>query len=158
MFIEHLVWIKHCPKHFSYMNSFNLHNKSCEVGIMIIPILQLKKGEAPRGWEASRSHIAKKVGPGKNPGPRGHSLQGPSSLRTCLFPLDLWDIHPQDIKIVSQDFWVVLMVKNPVASAGNKRRRFHPWVGKIPWRRAWQLTPVFPGESHGQRSLVGYSL
>ena len=27
-----------------------------------------------------------------------------------------------------------------------------------PWRRAWQLTPVFlPGEFHGQRSLVGYS-
>ena len=34
----------------------------------------------------------------------------------------------------------------------------HPWVGKIPWRRAWQPTPVFqPGEPHGQRSLVGYS-
>ena len=33
-----------------------------------------------------------------------------------------------------------------------------PWVGKNPWRRAWQPTPVFlPGESHGQRSLVGYS-
>ena len=33
---------------------------------------------------------------------------------------------------------------------------FHPWVGKIPWRSAWQPTPVFlPGESHGQRSLVG---
>ena len=32
------------------------------------------------------------------------------------------------------------------------------WVGKIPWRRTWQPTPVFwPGESHGQRSLVGYS-
>ena len=31
------------------------------------------------------------------------------------------------------------------------------WVGKIPWRRAWQPTPVFlPGESHGQRSLAGY--
>ena len=29
---------------------------------------------------------------------------------------------------------------------------------RIPWRREWQLTPVFlPGESHGQRSLVGYS-
>ena len=28
------------------------------------------------------------------------------------------------------------------------------WVGKIPWRRKWQPTPVFlPGESHGQRSL-----
>ena len=32
------------------------------------------------------------------------------------------------------------------------------WSGKIPWRRKWQLTPVFlPGESHGQRSLAGYS-
>ena len=29
------------------------------------------------------------------------------------------------------------------------------WVGKIPWRRAWQPTPIFlPGESHGQRSLT----
>ena len=35
---------------------------------------------------------------------------------------------------------------------------FAPWVGKIPWRRKWQPTPVFlPGESHGRRSLVGYS-
>ena len=46
--------------------------------------------------------------------------------------------------------------------AGRCRRykwcRFDPWVGKIPWRRAWQPTPVFlPGESHGQRSLVDYS-
>ena len=31
-------------------------------------------------------------------------------------------------------------------------------VGKIPWRRKWQPTPVFlPGESHGQSSLVGCS-
>ena len=37
-------------------------------------------------------------------------------------------------------------------------RWFSPWVGKIPWRRAWQPIPVFlPEESHGQRSLVGYS-
>ena len=48
---------------------------------------------------------------------------------------------------------------------------FDLWVGKIPWRRKWQSTPVripwkrkwqptpvfLPGESHGQRSLVGYS-
>ena len=35
---------------------------------------------------------------------------------------------------------------------------FDPWVGKIPWREKCQSTPVFlPGESHGQRSLVGYS-
>ena len=40
----------------------------------------------------------------------------------------------------------------------HRRLRFYPWVGKIPWRRKWQPTPVFlPGESHGRRSLVGYS-
>ena len=39
-----------------------------------------------------------------------------------------------------------------------KRCRFNPWVGKFPWRKAWQPTPVFlPGEFHGQRSPAGYS-
>ena len=39
-----------------------------------------------------------------------------------------------------------------------KRCRFGLWVGKIPWRRAWQPTLVFlPGEFHEQRSLVGCS-
>ena len=53
---------------------------------------------------------------------------------------------------------VTLVVKSLIANAGDERDRFNPWVGKIPWRRAWQLTPVFlPGESHGQRNLVGYS-
>ena len=33
-----------------------------------------------------------------------------------------------------------------------------PGLGRFPWRRKWQPAPVFsPGESHGQRSLVGYS-
>ena len=37
----------------------------------------------------------------------------------------------------------------------HRRHWFDPWVGKIPWRRKWQPTPVFlPGKSHGQRSLV----
>ena len=36
------------------------------------------------------------------------------------------------------------------------RPEFHPWLRKIPWTRAWPPAPVFlPGESHGQRSLVG---
>ena len=40
----------------------------------------------------------------------------------------------------------------------HKRHGFVSWVGKIPWRRAWQPAPVFlPRKSHGQRSLVGYS-
>ena len=39
-----------------------------------------------------------------------------------------------------------------------RRCRFDPCVGKIPWRRKWQTTPVFlPGKSPGQRSLVGYT-
>ena len=39
-----------------------------------------------------------------------------------------------------------------------RRLEFHPWVGKIPWRREWQPTPVFlPGQSHAKRSLAGYS-
>ena len=50
---------------------------------------------------------------------------------------------------------VVLVVKN---SCLFRRHRFNPRVGKIPWRRTWQPTPVFLlGESHGQRILVGYS-
>ena len=53
---------------------------------------------------------------------------------------------------------MALVVNNLPASAGDIRPGFDPWDGKIPWRRAWQPTPVFlPGESHGQRSLVGYS-
>ena len=39
-----------------------------------------------------------------------------------------------------------------------ERCGFDSWARKILWRRAWHPTPVFlPGESHGQRSLVGYS-
>ena len=38
----------------------------------------------------------------------------------------------------------------------HRRYGFDPWVGKIPWKRKWQLIPVFlPGESHGERNLAG---
>ena len=33
---------------------------------------------------------------------------------------------------------VALVVKNPPASAGDRRHTFDPWVGKIPWRSKWQ--------------------
>ena len=72
---------------------------------------------------------------------------------------------------------VALVVKNPPANAGDRRRGFNPWVGKISWKRPGPRTPVeetgdagsflsgevaptpvfLPGESHGQRSLAGYS-
>ena len=47
------------------------------------------------------------------------------------------------------------MVKNLPAML---ETRFNPWVGKTPWRRQGQPTPVFlPGEVNGQRGLAGYS-
>ena len=47
---------------------------------------------------------------------------------------------------------------SPCQRRRNKRCGLSLWVGKTPWRRAWKPTPVFlPGESHGQRSLAGYS-
>ena len=52
-------------------------------------------------------------------------------------------------------FLVAQMVKNPQQCG---RPEFDSWLGKIPWRRAWQPIPVFlPGESHRQRSLEDYS-
>ena len=49
--------------------------------------------------------------------------------------------------------------KEPACQCRRHRRcGFEPWVGKIPWRRVWEPTPVFlPGESHGQRGLEGSS-
>ena len=41
----------------------------------------------------------------------------------------------------------------------HKRCGFDLWVGKIPWSRKWQPTPIFfPGKFHGRRSLADYSL
>ena len=60
---------------------------------------------------------------------------------------------------------MALVVKNLPASAGARgdpglTPGSDPWTRKILWNRKWQPnTPVFlPGEFHGQRSLVGYSL
>ena len=53
------------------------------------------------------------------------------------------------------------MIKNLPAKAGDTRDAcsFDPWVGKSPWSRKWQDTPIFlPGKSYGQRGLEGYSL
>ena len=47
-------------------------------------------------------------------------------------------------------------VKTPACNAGDQGSI--PGLGRFLWRRKWQPTPVFlPGESHGWRSLVGYS-
>ena len=65
-------------------------------------------------------------------------------------------------------FYINLGVKGfPVGASGKeldyqsrryKRHGFDPWVEKIPWRKTWQLTPIFlAGESQGQKSLSGCS-
>ena len=62
------------------------------------------------------------------------------------------------VNVTTWAFQAVLVVKNPLANAGDRRPGFDPCVGKVPWRRAWQPTPVsLPGGSNGQRSLAGYS-
>ena len=57
------------------------------------------------------------------------------------------------------DWGSLASVKEPACQCRRcKRQGFGPWVRKVPWRRAWRPPPVFlPGESHGQRSLVGQS-
>ena len=72
--------------------------------------------------------------------------------------------HPHNLQSVSFDGdpWIMWasLVAQTVKSLPTMQERpgFDPWVGKIPWRRKWQPTPIFlTGKSHGQRSLMGYN-
>ena len=64
-----------------------------------------------------------------------------------------------EIKRNACEIQVLLVVTNPHANAGDLRDTGSiPAFDRIPWRRARQSTPVFlPGESQGQRSLMGSS-
>ena len=54
--------------------------------------------------------------------------------------------------------WASLVAQLEKNTPVMQETRFDPWVGQIPWRRKWLPTPVFLlGESHGQRSLAGYT-
>ena len=49
-------------------------------------------------------------------------------------------------------FQVAQWVMAPGCNAGGRSYTFDPWVGEIPWRRAWQPTPVvLPGEPGGHK-------
>ena len=97
----------------------------------------------------------------------GRASLGPRRVLSCLIRLCQLGLQTHDLTVwsvmgawghpgISFDLWKRLESKH--VSLNLKRRGFNPWVGKIPWRRAWTPTPVFlPGESHGQWSLVGYS-
>ena len=62
-----------------------------------------------------------------------------------------------NLSFLLEAYQVAQQVKNPSVMQEMRETEFNLWVRKIPWRRKWQPTPVFlSGESHGQRSLVGY--
>ena len=70
----------------------------------------------------------------------------------------LWRSAGEEISYQLQYSWASLVAQLIQNLPAMQRLGCDPWVGKIPWRREWLLTPVFfPGEFHGQRSLAGYS-
>ena len=78
-------------------------------------------------------------------------LQGTASLDHST--------HESQRRLWSPDLRATVRAKEPTCQCRRRKRcGFIPWVGNSPWRRAWPPTPVLlPGESHGQRSLAGYS-
>ena len=104
---------------------------------------------------------------GKFPCPCGWLWCGTGALRENLHQTGISGSHGLTLCLLHLFFfshWVQLYIQLPKWLSGKESSRqcrrigFDPWFGKLLWRRRWQPTPVFwPGESHGQRSLVGYS-
>ena len=54
--------------------------------------------------------------------------------------------------------YTIFYILIPEPTCQCRRCRFDPWIGKMPWKKKWQPTPVLlPGKFHGERNLVGYS-
>ena len=113
----------------------------------------------PRPWDS----------PGKNTGVGCHFLlqcmkvksesEAAQSCPTLSDPMDCSLPGSSVHGFSRQEYWSGVPLPSPTSQYRRpKRHKFDPWVRKIPWKRAWQPTLVFwPGESHGQRSLAGYS-
>ena len=90
---------------------------------------------------------------------RDHNLTG--AIRSLKASVETEEVIGRlvGLYICSQGYPDGASGKEPVCQCGrHKICRFSSWVEKISWRRKWQPTPIFlPGESHGQRSLLGYS-
>ena len=81
----------------------------------------------------------------------GHGLSLPQWCNMRYAILYVY-MYANGLPLVAQQWRICLQGRR------GRRPRFNPWVRKMPWSRAWQPVPVFlPGESHGLRSLVGYS-
>ena len=120
-------------------------------------------------WMAPGSDVGGLGLPGPIPrGRKGHSQ--PQGHANAVWLTKTEHLPPKAWRWGSELLWTVLTVelvqdlgfprgaigKEPACQC--RRCRFSPWVRKIPWKWKWQPTPVFlPGESYGQRSLVGYN-
>ena len=91
--------------------------------------------------------------------PHGTFLFPSSVLRHCHSTV--WKSNPFSLIYLSSyrfvSVWAPLGGSDGKESVSSADSWFDTWVGKIPWRRTRQPTPVFlPGEFCGQRSLAGY--
>ena len=87
------------------------------------------EGPLEEGTAVHSSILAWRIPWTEEPG-RLHTVQGVAKSWTWLSDFQFY-------------FQVVLIVKNPPANAGDIEMQFDPWIRRIPWRRAWQPTPVF---------------
>ena len=80
--------------------------------------------------------------------------------KICLFlnSTEIPHVHTYKHLLVFTETLELPMRLSGKKSACQCRCGFHPWVGKIPWRREWQPTPILlPEKSHGQKSLESCS-
>ena len=99
-----------------------------------------------RSWQGPQGHML----------PQGGRCRGHRPTDPATIPADQGPAQEQKDS-GSQGSPSSASGKEPTCQRRRRKRSgFHPWVGKIPWRRRWQSTPEFlPGKSLGQRSLAG---
>ena len=69
----------------------------------------------------------------------------------------MWVYHLSILCTYFLDFLFLVWLIGKESICQCRRLGFNPWVGKNPWRRELQPTPVLlAGKFHGQRSLAGY--
>ena len=102
--------------------------------------------------------LRKESGPGKQVSKRTAS----TTVGHLWSVTDIWWLQLTALKskfIILPEVRASLVAQTVKDCLQCRRPGFYPWVGKIPWRREQLPTPVLlPGEFHGQRRLVGYSL
>ena len=128
------------PKNTSPPGAAAVESSAADIGDEDVRCASVARGRQLVLWGAAEGKVAR-------------------SIKTALLAsgLSVLAAHQMDDKLDAWACQAGLSIKNRPASAGEVSLGFHPWVGKIPWRRAGQSTPVsLPGESPGQRSQAGH--